>query len=81
MYHTDWYPYTSNLPGSNEWTSVGIYTDAAGGIPEIYEPGIFNPDEELVLQLNIAPGIALSTTNRLLLSTHNGVTISTIITR
>ncbi|MEZ4594259.1 MAG: hypothetical protein R3D55_24420 [Chloroflexota bacterium] len=80
IYNTDWYPYTSALPGGNQWTAT-IYTDAAGGIAELYEPGILNPDEELVLQLNIAPGIALTTTNRLTLSTNNGITASTIITR
>ncbi|MCA9918380.1 MAG: hypothetical protein KC445_10540 [Anaerolineales bacterium] len=80
VYNIDWYPYTSGAPGGNQWTAT-IYTDAAGGIPEIYEPGILNPDEELVLQLNIAPGIALTTTNRLTLSTNNGITASTIITR
>ncbi|MCA9901945.1 MAG: hypothetical protein KC433_27390 [Anaerolineales bacterium] len=80
VYHTDWYPYTSGAPGGNQWTAT-IYTDAAGGIPELYEPGILNPDEELLLQLNIAPGIALTTTNRLTLSANNGITASTIITR
>lgn len=81
IYNTDWYPYTSGTLGSNQWTTAGIYTDAASGIPELFEPGILNPDEELVLQLNIAPGIAVSTTNRLALSTKNGITASTIITR
>lgn len=80
VYHTDWYPYTSGAPGGNQWAAT-LYTDAAGGIPEQYEPGILNPDEEMVLQLNVAPGIGLTTTNRLLLSTNNGITASTIITR
>lgn len=80
VYNINWYPYTSGLPSGNQWTAT-IYTDAAGGLPELYEPGILNPDEELLLQLNIAPGIGLTTTNRLTLSTHNGITASTIITR
>jgi hypothetical protein len=80
-YHTDWYPFTTGLPGSNQWTIAGIYTDFSSNLPELYEPGILNPDEELIIQLQIAPGIGLTTTNRLILSTNNGVTASALITR
>lgn len=80
-YETDWYPYVTTFPGSNQWTNAGIYIDANTAQPEVYEPGILNPGEEIVLQLQIMPSIGMTTTNMLTVSTEYGIQASTIITR
>jgi archaellum component FlaF (FlaF/FlaG flagellin family) len=80
-YKTDWYPYTAGLLGNNQWTMAGIYMDADTVITEVFEPGILNPGEELVMQINVMPTIGMTTTNLLSISTDNGIRASTIITR
>ena len=80
-YETDWYPYTDSFLSNNQWTMVGIYMDAATTTAEIFEPGILNPGEELVMQIQVMPTVGMTTTNLLSLSTNNGIRASTIITR
>lgn len=72
-YYVDWLPYEESASvSSNQWTVVGIYLDAESNIPEAYERGIFNPGEEIVLQLNPSPAVGIDTTNLLIISTDNG---------
>ena len=80
-YEIDWYPYVSAFPANNQWTNAGIYIDANTAQPEIYERGILNPGEEMVVQLQLMPTIGMTTTNMLTLSTEFGIQASTIITR
>jgi hypothetical protein len=80
-YRSDWYPYVAVYPGSNQWTNAGIYVDASTAQPEVYEPGILNPGEEIIIQLQLMPTIGMTTTNMLTLSTEYGIQASTIITR
>ena len=80
-YEIDWYPYVSAFPANNPWTNAGIYVDANTAQPEIYEPGILNPGEEMVVQLQLMPTIGMTTTNMLTVSTEFGIQASTIITR
>lgn len=68
--------YTDATPAAGEWTVSGLYVDAQGYHLEAFDPGIFNPDEELVIQARLAPSVALTTTNRITLATPNGVTVS-----
>lgn len=80
-YEIDWYPYVSAMPGSNQWTNAGIYVDAATALDEAFEPGILNPGEEMVIQVQVVPSIGMTTTNMLTVSTEYGIQASTIITR
>lgn len=80
-YEIDWYPYVSAMPGSNQWTNAGIYVDAATALAEAFEPGILNPGEEMVIQVQVVPSIGMTTTNMLTVSTEYGIQASTIITR
>ena len=80
-YETDWYPYVSTVPGNNQWTNSGIYIDADSAQPEVYEPGILNPGEEMIVQVQLLPNIGMTTTNMLTISTDYGIQASTIITR
>ena len=80
-YEMDWYPYVTAVPSNNQWTNAGIYVDATSAQPEVYEPGILNPGEEMVVQVQLMPTIGMTTTNMLTLSTDYGIQASTIITR
>jgi len=68
-----WLPYTETAPpGDNQWTKA---------ISEVYEPGIFNPREVMTITLVVIPTVALTTTNRVIIATPNGITASAVFTR
>ncbi|MCH8206377.1 MAG: hypothetical protein IH956_05175 [Chloroflexi bacterium] len=71
-----WLSYTTSAsPSSGEWTVVGIYQDAGTQDPEVYEPNVFNPGEEMILRLNISPAIPATTDSMVKIGAHNGVTL------
>jgi hypothetical protein len=78
QYHVTWLPYTASNPANNEWTVEGIYTSS--GLPEAFEPGIFNPDEELVIESRINPNIKTGSENVVIITTPNGVTVTKAFT-
>jgi hypothetical protein len=53
--HAEWLPYTDGVLGNNQWQKVRI---GLNGPVEFFEPGILNPEEELVIlaKLNPLPG-------------------------
>ena len=76
-YLTDWYPYVAGAnPGDNQWSVVGIYLNAATTVTEVYEPGILNPGEELLVRVRLAPAVGTGTTNFITFGVANGVTLS-----
>lgn len=78
-YLTDWYPYVAaSSPDDNQWRVVGIYLNAATVATEVYEPGILNPGEELLVRIRLAPAVGSGTTNFITLGVANGVTLSAI---
>ena len=79
-WQTRWYSYTASL-ASNQWTVAGIYLSAATPTAEVFEPNIFNPGEEMVIQVSVSPGVGSSTTNRATIATPNGISASTVFTR
>jgi hypothetical protein len=62
-----WLPYTTDTPG---WSVDRILYN---GNPEIYEPNVINPGEEVYLILKLSPAVAAGTTNLVTVSTFNGV--------
>jgi len=81
-YNIRWLPYTEAAePGDNQWTVVGIYLDAAAATPEVYEPGILNPGEEIVIRMGVSPPVGVGTTNLATIATPNGISASVIFTR
>ena len=66
--------YVASGLGNNQWTVEGIYIDASASTAEVYEQDIFNPGEEMKMQLKLSPVVAASTTNRVTVSTPTGVT-------
>lgn len=65
--------YTDGVPADLQWAISGIYADAQIMRREAFDPGILNPDEEMVLHVRIAPSVALTTTNRIIIGTSNGI--------
>ncbi|MCB0064820.1 MAG: hypothetical protein KDE19_22000 [Caldilineaceae bacterium] len=82
MYSVQWLPYvTGSVPGNNQWAVVGLYLSAAAGTPEVYEPGILNAGEEIVIQAKVQPPIGPNTTNLATLMTDTGYQQSALFVR
>ena len=65
--------------GTNQW-SAAIYSDATSQIPEVIEPGIFNPGEEMIVTIKVSPSVGTGSTNLAVIATPNGITASTVFT-
>lgn len=77
QHYTEWYPFGL---GQNEWTKTGIYLDASTGSGEVFDKGILNPGEEMVLRMSLSPGVGSPTTNLVTVATPNGISASTAFT-
>jgi archaellum component FlaF (FlaF/FlaG flagellin family) len=73
-----WIPYSSSGPGNNQWTAKGIYLDAGSLTPEVYDIGILNPGEEIVLETKLDPALHEGSANVISVNTPNGVSVTTI---
>jgi len=70
--HIEWY-------GPDEWT-YGTYLDAPD-VADVFDPGILNPGEEMVIWVSVSPAVKVGSTNLALIGTPNGITASTVFTR
>ncbi len=64
------------VPGNDEWIVDGIFLDEQAPTPEVFEPGILNPGEEMVVLAKVNPSFGVGTNNLATVSTPNGVAIS-----
>ena len=72
--------YTSSTsPGQNQWTVLGIYLNAASSTPEIADPGILDPNEQMVVLANPSPAHGGNTFGRATFVTPNGAAISVTV--
>jgi hypothetical protein len=71
-----WLPFDAGILAPNEWNVKGIYRDASALTPDVFEPGIMNPDEEMVIQCKLDPAVGPGTVNLVSITTPNGVTVS-----
>ncbi len=77
-----WYPYTEAAgSGANQWTVAGIYLDASRADPEVVDPGILNPGEEMVIQVRISPPVDEGGTVEAAVSTPNGIAAQAALSR
>jgi len=76
-YYVKWLPYTENAtPGDDQWRKEGIYLDSQALTAEVFEPGILNPGEEMIIEAKVAPAVGTSTTNLVVASTPSGIPAS-----
>jgi len=74
-----WLPYTLSIPPeNNRWT---ISEFRFNGSAETIEPNILNPGEDMKILMQLNPGVAVNTTNRVTISTPNGVAAQAIFQR
>jgi hypothetical protein len=73
-YHVRWLPFTEDSLGDNEWEVVWIQLD---GNSEVFESGVLNPEEEIMLRAQLNPSVGANTTNMVVTATPSGVTAST----
>lgn len=82
-YHTPdtlaqrWLPYAA-APGNNQWWVAGIY--ATSFRPEVFNPGILDPGEEMVIQINFLPPVAPESLNRVTIGAANGIQTAAFFT-
>ncbi len=74
-------PFVEGGPGNNQWTVRGIFRDAATNVTEVFERGIFNPDEEMIIRMRLHPAVATNTTGMATIATPKGVSTSATFTR
>jgi len=72
-YHVEWLPYTGTA-ATYEWEVAWIHLN---GSPEIYDPGVLNPGEQMLIRTYLFPSVGAGTTNLAVISTPSGVTAST----
>ena len=77
-YHVQWLPYTGDTLGNNEWEVAWIRLNGGN---EIFEPGVLNPEEEIMVRAQLSPSAGANTTNMVVTSTPYGVTASTYFSR
>lgn len=73
-----WLPYTStNPPGADQWTVKGIYMVATSK-PEVFQPNILDPEEEMVIEFALSSTLAGGdSSHKAVVGTPNGITVST----
>jgi hypothetical protein len=69
-----WLPYTTEALGDNEWQVAWIQFN---GKPEIFEPNILNPKEQMLIRAKLNPAVGAGTTNMAVVATPSGITAST----
>ena len=69
---------TATPPGANQWTVDGIFLDASDLTPETVDPGVLNPNEEMIVLARPDPAVVLDTFDRATFATPNGETASVI---
>jgi hypothetical protein len=69
-YYTRWLPYTDGVLGDNEWQKARI---GLNGPTEYFEPGILNPEEDMVILAKLSPPPGDGTTGEVIVATPNGV--------
>ncbi len=69
--HDKWVAYTSGGLSSDMWTT-GAFTD------DVFEPGIFNPGEQMEIVVRLNPVVGAGTTNKAVIASEQGITLQTL---
>lgn len=76
---TNWAKWYPNGSGSNQWVEQ-IYLTASTLTPEVINPGILDPGEELVVTVAVSPSVGAGTTDLAVVAAPNGISASTVFT-
>lgn len=68
-YYVKWLPYQAGALSDNQWQKTGIFFN---GLPEVYEPGILNPQERLAIEALINPSAGYRAID-MTIATPNGI--------
>jgi hypothetical protein len=63
-------------PGDNQWTVTGIFINAGAGTPEVFQPKILDPNEEMVIRIRLLPAPPVTGDRLITITTPNGVSTS-----
>lgn len=70
--------YADGALPANAWTVSGIFSRAEDETAEVFEPGLFNPGEEIVLDMAITPAAAPGSSVQMVLAAANGSGAATV---
>ena len=73
-YTVKWLPYVEGSSSPNEWDVGWIKMN---GKPEVFDKGVLNPGEQIMIETRIDPSVGVDTTNMVVISTPSGVTCTT----
>lgn len=76
-YLVQWLPYVNGAKDPYEWDVGWIKLN---GQPEIFDPDVLNPGEQIMIKTLLEPSVGVNTTNMIVISTPSGVTCSTYFT-
>jgi hypothetical protein len=74
IYHVQWLPYVPATTATYEWDVGWIKME---GQTEVFEPGVLNPGEQIMIKTKLDPSVGADTMNMVVISTPSGVTCST----
>jgi hypothetical protein len=69
------------IPGANQWVLESIHMTGNTTAQEVFDLNILNPCETAVLRLNLIPEIERQNYGRITVSTANGISSQTIVSR
>jgi len=70
-YYVKWLPYAESGDRWNEFFSSEA---------QAFDPDIFNPGEEMIVQISISPPVGSPSTNQVIVATPNGISARTVFT-
>lgn len=74
-YHVTWVPFLEGAsPALNTWSVVDIS-------PDVFDPGILNPEETVVVEFKVFPAVGVGWTNRAALGPANGMGLTALFVR
>jgi hypothetical protein len=76
-YIVQWLPYVDGTSSTYEWDVGWIKMN---GQPEVFDPNVLNPGEQIMIKTLLDPSVGIGTTNMVVISTPSGVTCSTYFT-
>jgi hypothetical protein len=74
QYHVQYLTYVDKSIAPYEWDVGWIKMN---GQSEIFDPGVLNPGEQIMIQTRLDPSVGVNTTNMVVISTPTGITCST----